>query len=348
MRILLTADPELPVPPGDYGGIERLVAMWVEELRKMGHQVGLCAHRDSTAEVDFFAAWPGRASQDGPSTWQNTWALHRAAKSFRADVVHSSSRLIYTLPLLLRRLPTVMTYHRWPGIRQIRWAARIGGNHLRFTGVSSFIASVGGKGGGRWDVVPNCINLPAYRHHATVATDAPLVFLSRIERVKGVTQAISIARAAGRSLVIAGNHSADANARAYWENEVRPLIDDQSVRYVGTVNDVEKNELLGNAAGMLLPVQWDEPFGMVAAEALACGTPVIATPRGGLREIVQDGVNGFLCADHECAVKAIGRLTAIDRDACRKSAEQNYSPRSAANRFLAVYQRAISPSQNGH
>ena len=138
MRILLTADPELPVPPGQYGGIERLVDLWRRELRERGHVVGLVARHDSTAECDFFRGWPGARSQSRRDAWRNTLALRRAAQEFRADVVHSSSRLIYTLPLLLRGTPVLQTYHRIPGTRQTGIAARLG-RRLMFTGVSDFI-----------------------------------------------------------------------------------------------------------------------------------------------------------------------------------------------------------------
>ena len=177
MRILLTADPELPVPPGKYGGIERLVDLWRRELRSRGHAVGLVARRDSTAEVDHFFPWPGARSQSTPDAARNALALWRAARSFRADVVHSSSRLAYTLPLLLAGVPVVQTYHRVPGARQIRIAARLG-RRLVFTGVSSFITGLGSRGGGHWETVHNCIDIDGLTFALRCRSMLPSSFLA--------------------------------------------------------------------------------------------------------------------------------------------------------------------------
>jgi len=342
MRILLTADPELPVPPGRYGGIERLVDMWQRELRARGHTVALCARADSTAAVDRLYAWPGARSQHRVDTLRNLVALRHAVRDFRPDVVHSSSRLVYTLPLLLAGQPTVMTYHRWPTPAQVRRGAWLGREHLVFIGVSEFIADLGRQAGGRWEAVPNCIELGSYDFRPRVPADAPLVFLSRIEEVKGAREAIVIARRTGRRLIIAGNHSADANAAAYWRRHIEPAIDGSQISYIGPVDDPAKNALLGQAAAMLLPVQWDEPFGMVAVEAMACGTPVIATPRGGLREIITDGETGFFAADEDTAVARIGEISRLSRAACRGRAESHYSPGAAAERLLEVYRDLLT------
>jgi glycosyltransferase involved in cell wall biosynthesis len=336
MRILLTADPELPVPPGQYGGIERLVDMWRVELRRRGHAVALAARHDSSAEVDRLFAWPGARSQSTPHAARNSLALWRAARAFRADVVHSSSRLIYTLPLLLAGIPVVQTYHRFPGARQVRIAARLG-RRLVFTGVSEFIAQLGRAGGGRWEAVHNCIDLDRLPFQPTVTADAPLVFLSRIEPVKGAREAIAIARAAGRPLILAGNHSSDANAARYWREHIEPAVDGVQVSYVGPVNDAQKAALLGRAAALLVPVQWDEPFGLVFAEALACGTPVIGTPRGALPEIVREGENGFLIRTEAEGVAAVRATSPLSRALCRRDAEARFSPRTAVDRFLALY-----------
>jgi len=338
MRILLTADPELPVPPGLYGGIERLVDLWRGELRARGHAVGLAARADSTAAVDAFFPWSGARSQSRADTIRNGFALWRAARRFRPDVVHSSSRLLYTLPLLLARVPVVMTYHRWPGTRQIGIAAALGGRRIAFTGVSAFIAGIGRRGGGDWHVVHNCIDIARLTFAADVGGDAPLVFLSRIEEVKGAREAIAMARAAGVPLVIAGNHSADANAARYWRDVIAPQIDNVRVCYIGPVDDAKKNALLGRARGLLVPVQWDEPFGLVFAEAIACGTPIIATPRGALPEIVREGENGFLVSSLNEGIAAIRRLGTIDRARCRRDAEARFSPAAAVDAFLDVYQ----------
>lgn len=337
MRILLTADPELPVPPGNYGGIERLVDLWRREFRARGHAVALAARGDSTAEVDQLFPWPGARSQSVGDALRNTIALWRAARIFRADLVHSSSRLVYTVPLLLTRRPVVMTYHRYPGPRQIRVAATLGGRRLAFTGISDYITKRGQRGGGHWHTVHNCVDVSAYTFVSAVPPDAPLVFLSRIEEVKGAREAIAIARAAGQQLILAGNHSADPAAARYWEKYIAPQVDGRQITYVGPVDDAQKNALLGRARAMLVPVQWDEPFGLVFAEALACGTPVIACPRGAVPEIVRPQVTGYLTKDLDDGVAAVRAVSSLDRAACRRDAEDRFSPGAAIDSFLAVY-----------
>jgi len=337
MRILLTADPELPVPPGEYGGIERLVDLWRGELRRRGHQVALVARKDSTAAVERLYPWPGARSTSRADAFRNAIALWRAAGSFRPDVVHSSSRLVYTLPLLLERRRVVMTYHRIPGVRQIGIAALLGGKRLAFAGVSDFITGLGSPGGGVWHTALNCVDIEALPFSSRVPADAPLVFLSRVEEVKGAREAIAIAREAGRPLVIAGNHSSDANAANYWNAHILPQLDGERVRYVGPVNDSQKAALLGSAAALLVPVQWDEPFGLVFAEALACGTPVVACARGALPEIVSEGRTGFLVRTIAEGVRAVGRIAGLSRAECRREAEQRFSPAAAIDRYLAIY-----------
>ena len=344
MRILFTADPELPVPPGQYGGIERLVHLWIQEATARGHHVGLCARQDSTAAVDQLFPWPGSRSQSGGDTVRNTLALFQAARTFRADVIHSSSRLIYTLPALVGHMPVVQTYHRFPGTRQIGIAARLGQRRCAFTGISPFITDLGRPGGGNWHTVYNCIDINRLTFQPTVPAEAPFVFLSRIEEVKGVREAIAIARAAEVPLLIAGNQCADANAERYWRDCVEPELDDQ-IRYVGPVNDTEKNALLGSARALVVPVQWDEPFGLVFAEALACGTPVISSPRGALPDLIREGETGFLIANQAEGVTAIRRIDQIARSRCREEAIRRFSPAAAFTAFENVYQSVVAPCQ---
>lgn len=341
MRILLTADPELPVPPGLYGGVQRLVAQWIGELRRHGHQVGLVARAGSTTACDSFYPWPGRTSQDPLDTLRNTFALLRAARAFRADVVHSSSRLLYTWPLLLAGTPVVMTYHRLPGLRQIRVARRLG-RRIIFTGVSDFITARGLKGGGNWRAVPNSVDLAGLTFRPQVPDDAPLVFLSRIDADKGAHLAVQIARASGVTLLLAGNHSSDANAARYWREQVAPWVDGHQIRYVGPVDDQDKDLLLGRARALLVPTQCDEAFGLVFAEALACGTPAIGTRRGAVPEIIDPGVTGFLIDTVAEGVAAVQRISSLSRLACRQAVEARFTLPQSVSAYESVYREFFS------
>ena len=347
MRILLTADPELPVPPVLYGGIERIVAMLVEGLVEKGFEVGLVAHAESTAHADRFFAWPGRKSQQPLDTLRNTATLHSAVKAFRPDLVHSFSRLLYALPLLTTRLPKIMSYQRPPGARQVAWASRLSRRSLMFTGCSEHICEQGRKGGGTWHTVHNCVDVDRYTFQPSVAADAPLVFLSRVERIKGAHIAIRIAQEARRRLVIAGNHGTGGEEGRYWREEILPHLEPGRVDYVGPVDDTQKNALLGSAAALVVPVLWDEPFGIVFAEALACGTPVISYPRGALPEIVRDGVEGFLAVDLADACATVKNLPMIQRSSCRARAQQLFSMPVMVEKYERLYRDHASVGSSG-
>jgi glycosyltransferase involved in cell wall biosynthesis len=338
MRILLTADPELPVPPRTYGGIERIVNDLIRGLRSRGHEVGLAAHPESSAPVERFYPWKGSASQRSRDTVRNTWSLARAVADFRPEVLHSFSRLMYLLPLLPKRLPKLMSYQRQPSRRTTAWSWRLSGKRLRFTGCSEHICHVGRKAGGDWTAIPNFVDVQRYTFRESVPADAPLVFLSRVEAIKGTHLAIEAARRAGRRLVIAGNHAEYGENGRYWKEQIVPHLGRKGVEYVGPVDDEQKNELLGGAAAMLVPVQWEEPFGIVFVEALACGTPVISCPRGALPEIVREGHEGYLGVTIEQLVGAIDRINRIDRSACRERVEKSFSAEVIVGRYEQLYQ----------
>jgi glycosyltransferase involved in cell wall biosynthesis len=341
MRILLTADPEIPVPPQGYGGIERIVDALVRALRARGHVVGLVAHPDSASPADRRFGWPGRRSSSATDTLRNADALCGAAAQFRPDVLHSFSRLAYLLPLLPSRLPKVMSYQRHTGGRGIAWMARLGGRRLRFTGCSEFICGQGRRAGGHWTAIPNFVELDKYDFVPAVPADAPLVFLSRIETIKGPDLAIAIARASGRRLLLAGSPAKQGPEREYWDQKVAPELGRNGVEWIGEVDDVRKNTLLGGAAALLLPIQWDEPFGIVFAEALAAGTPVITCRRGALPEIIEDGATGFFISSTADGVAAVSRLPAIFRANCRRTAEQRFSLPVCVDMYLRLYQEML-------
>jgi len=342
MRILITVDPEIPVPPATYGGIERIADMLVQGLMKGGHEVALVARKGSTCPASQLFTWPAMRSQSPLDSLRNTWRLTRAVRIFQPDVIHSFSRLAYLLPHLRGERPVVMSYQREPSLRTVGLALRLAEpDTLTFTGCSEYIAANGRRAGGHWQAIPNFVDADRMTFRPTVASDAPLVFLSRVDRVKGADVAIAIARRSGARLLIAGNHADSGPEAEYWREQIEPEIGRDGIEYVGPVDDVQKNELLGRARAMLVPIQWNEPFGIVFAEALACGTPVISCPRGALPEIVRDGQEGFLVETVEDACRAIGELGKIDRRACRRRMEQEFSAPVVVGRYMELYDRLV-------
>jgi glycosyltransferase involved in cell wall biosynthesis len=341
MRILLTADPGICVPPVGYGGVERIIDSLAREYRARGHSVGLIAQMGSTCQVDSFFPWSSSPEGAGPGALRGMAYLVNAVRSFKPDVLHSFSRLGFMLPLLPNSLPKVMSYQRHTGGRQIAWASWLGRRNLQFTGCSEFISTMGRRSGGNWHTIHNFVDLGKYDFVPHVPEDAPLVFLSRIESIKGPDVAIDLARASGKRLILAGNKPKAGSELEFWNERIAGQIGKNGVEWIGEVNDTQKNKLLGQAAALVVPIQWDEPFGIVFVEALACGTPVITCSRGAAPEIIEEGKTGFFVSGAASGQQAASRLRGIDRKECRLSAERRFGSYSCANQYLELYQGMI-------
>lgn len=333
MNIAITADPELPVPPVLYGGIERVVDMLVRGLSARGHRVTLFAHRESTSPCRLIP-WTGLSSGSRTDTLRNMRTLAGAVISGRFDLVHSFSRIAYMMPILPMRVPKLMTYQREISARSVRLGHTLSFGSLQFTAISrQMMRDV--EALARWHLVYNGVPLDTYDYSETVAEDAPLVFLGRIEPIKGTHLAVEIAKRSNRKLIIAGNIS--PGYERYFADQIEPAIDGDRVTYVGPVNDQQKNALLGSAAAMLMPILWEEPFGIVMAEALACGTPVLGLARGAVPEVVENCVTGFVAERVDDLVSAVSGLAGISRQACRARAERLFSDLAVVDAYEALY-----------
>jgi len=333
MRIALTVDPEIPTPPVHYGGIERIVDMLARGLAARGHEVTLFANPASTCLVKV-VGWPGASSVSARDSLRNMATLARHCAAGGVDIVHSFSRIAYLAPLLPLPILKLMSYQRAISPRTTALAHRLARGSLEFSAISRCMIDHAPLAG-RWRLVPNGVPLDAFIFQPRVADDAPLLFLGRIEEIKGPHLAIAAARRAGMRLVIAGNVP-DAH-RGWFDTHVRPHVDGDRVTYVGPVDDAQKNTLLGQARAFLMPILWDEPFGIVMAEAMACGTPVIGLARGAVPEVVAHGVTGFVVDTLDDMVASIARAPLIDRAACRARVEALYSDHAVVEGYLAVY-----------
>jgi glycosyltransferase involved in cell wall biosynthesis len=343
LRIALTADPELPVPPKYYGGIERIIDMLALGLAERGHEVTLFAHGD-TKTAGRLVAWPGLDSRRPGDLVRNAATLARHVVGGRFDIIHSFSRIAYMAPILSLPMPKLMTYQRAISRRSTGMGHLLSRGTLEYTAISHWmIRDV--EAIGRWRVVPNGVPLDVYDFRAWVAPDAPLVFLGRIEEIKGPHLAIEIAQRLGRRLVIAGNVPDDK--RGWVAEHVTPHVDGTNVTFVGPVDDAAKNWLLGEAAALLMPILWDEPFGIVMAEAMACGTPVLGLARGAVSEVVEDGVTGFVRGDVDALVAASADLSALDRATCRERVERLYSANAVVEGYLAAYRAHAAFRERG-
>ena len=338
LRIAVTADPELPVPPLLYGGIERVVDMLCRELTLLGHNVTLFANPASKTNA-CLVPWPGAVSSSRIATVRNalTLATHVMAGEF--DVVHSFSRAAYLTPILPLRVPKLMSYQRPISEITVRAAYALSKGSLDFSAISKQMMRSVSKVG-KWHLVYNGVPVERFQFRPKVSVGAPLVFLGRLERIKGPHIAIDVAKSANLPLVLAGN--VDPQHREWFSSAIAPHIDGERITYIGPVNDAAKSELLGRSLALLMPILWEEPFGIVMAEAMACGTPVIGFGRGSVPEVVRDGVTGYVVSDSDAMVEAARRVSKIARADCRAHVEQNFSERVVTEAYVSVYRAMIN------
>ena len=333
-------DPGIPVPPQTYGGHERLVYLFAEEYQKLGHTVTLLAGPGSHCSgntVAFGVNDLARSKSERFKEVRFAWSYLRKNKH-NFDLIHNFGRLIYLLPILNAPVKKIMTYGRPVSQRGIKAVNTLPNHNLVFTACSDYCVSTGNVAG-RWETVYNAIDFSQYEVREKVDRDAPLMFLGRLDRVKGAHTAIKVAKATGDRLILAGNIPDTPDNLAYYKAEVEPQIDNKQIVYVGALNDAEKNKYLGQAKALLFPIEWDEPFGMVMIEAMACGTPVIAFNRGSVREVVENGLTGFTVDDAGQMEQKIAEISSIDGNVCRKAAEERFNIQSIAKKYLSLFDR---------
>ena len=231
-----------------------------------------------------------------------------------------------------------MSYQREPTASQVKKANLLAkANTLNFTGCSNYISEQ------LRDVTPittiyNGVNLANYSFNPSVTADAALVFLGRIEKIKGIHLAIELAKKSGKKLIIAGN--IPKAGRKYFKNEILPQLN-EDIQYIGPINDKQKNEILGKACALVMPILWDEPFGIVMIEAMACGTPVIGMDRGAVKEVIIHGKNGYIGTSMDDLCHAVQNIPTIDRLSVRDYVEENFSASVIVNQYLTLYKKTM-------
>jgi glycosyltransferase involved in cell wall biosynthesis len=344
LKIALIVNPLIPVPPEQYGGIERIVYVLIQELIKMGHDVTLYAHPDSQPGCKLKGY---RESEIYGSKDLIKINLLTSAILFQNfDIVHTFGRMSNIASLMFFKQPKIVSYQLPPTLSQVKKAVKIAHkNALYFTACSNFIANQINDIG-NVTTIYNSVDMADYQFKADVDADAPLVFLGRIQQEKGTAIAIEIALKTNKKLVIAGNIPAEQIHQQYFNEQVRPFIDQDRIRYIGPVNNAQKNELLGNACAMLMPVTWDEPFGIVMAEALACGTPVIGYNRGAVPEVITNGSTGFICNNINEMIDGVNNIPSLSRSSCRQLAEEKFSSAVMAKQYEQLYKRIVSRTKS--
>ena len=337
MRIAVVAPLMESVPPKLYGGTERVASYLTEELVRRGHDVTLFASGDSVTRARLRAVVPQGLRLDPEC--RDPLAYHvmmlddvlQAAREF--DVIHFH---IDYLPFpSVRKLaaPSVTTLHgRLDGAETVRVLRRF--SHVPLVSISN--AQRAPVPEANW-VRTIHHGLPAGLHAFRPKPDGYLAFLGRITPDKRPDRAISIARQAGLPLRIAAK--VDRVDEAYFEERIRPLLVGPGVEFIGEISEAEKGAFLGGALGLLFPIDWPEPFGLVMIEAMACGTPVVGYRCGSVPEVVTDGSTGFIVDDEAGAIAAVHRLETIDRRRCRERFEQHFTAERMADEYVSLYGR---------
>jgi len=338
MRILLIMDPGIPVPPLLYGGHERLVSLFANEYARLGHEVTLLAGPASSCNgttVTFGINDLDRSKKQRRKEAFFVWRyLRQNHKNF--DLIHNFGRLIYLLPVLNAPVKKIMTYGRPVSKKGISTFNLLPNKNLIFTACSNYCVGTGNIAG-QWHTVYNTIDFSAYTLNEKVDDNAPLMFLGRLDKIKGVHTAIKTAKATNNKLLIAGNISHTPDNYSYYKTEIEPLIDNEQIIYLGPLNDAEKNKYLQQAKALLFPIEWDEPFGIVMIEAMACGTPVIGFKRGSVPEVIEDGVTGFIVTNQDEMIEKVPLLNNIDRMVCRKISEERFNLNKIAKQYLNLF-----------
>ena len=335
----MVMDPGILVPPKGYGGHERLVYMFAKEYARLGHQVHLLVTKGSEVEgctVHGYGieGFPPKKINALLAIPKACWFLWKNRNNF--DLIHNFGRLAYLLPVFGHRIRKIMTYGRVVDKNNILRVNKLPNKNLIFTAPSDWCVSTGNVSG-IWYRVYNAIDFFKYTLVNTVPDDAPLIFLSRLERLKGAHEAIKIAIETGNKLILAGNISLLPEEREYFRTEIEPFIDGDRIQYVGTLDDEGKNKYLGISKAMLFPARTEEAFGMVMVEAMACGTPVIAYGNAAIPEIIEHGITGFIAKDYDSMKELISSINKFDRSLVRENAQNSFDVRKIAQQYLNLH-----------
>jgi glycosyltransferase involved in cell wall biosynthesis len=307
--------------------------MLAKELSERGHDVTLFAHPASTSPVRK-VGWPGLCSGKLTDTIKNSAILGAHVISNGTDIVHSFSRIAYLSPILPIKVPKLMSYQREINVQTASLADKLALGTMEFSALSKNMIEFRPLSG-KWHLVPNGVPLELYQFRCKVPADAPLVFLGRVELIKGPHLAIEIAKRSNKNLIIAGNIPWEH--KRWFDEMIAPHIDNDRVRYIGPVDDRQKNHLLGSAAALLMPILWEEPFGIVMVEAMACGTPVLGMNQGSVSEVVDHGVTGYVGQSPEELSRYVADISALDRRKCRQKVIERYSAHAICDHYLSIY-----------
>ncbi|GAA4445181.1 hypothetical protein GCM10023091_36420 [Ravibacter arvi] len=335
MKVAILSSIAWRTPPRQYGPWEQVASYLTEGLHEKGVDVTLFATKDSITKARLDGTSDSPYAEDrytDPKVAECLHISHLMEKAGQFDLIHNHFDF---LPLTYSRLvktPIVTTIHGFssPKILAVYQKYNAGNSYVSISNADrheslDYIATV-----------YNGIESADFPFESKVSDY--LLFWGRIHPDKGTYEAIQIARQAGKTLILAGL----IQDEVYFDQEVKPFIDDRSVFYMGNVGPDQRKTLLGKALALLHPIRFEEPFGLSVAESMFCGTPVIAFNRGSMSELIQDGKTGFLVYTVHEAVQAVTKIGQIQRQECRQWAQAMFSKEKMVNSYLDVYDQVLS------
>jgi glycosyltransferase involved in cell wall biosynthesis len=343
LKVAVLAPPWFAVPPTGYGGIELVVSLLADGLADAGHDVTLFASGDSMTKGRLAAVFPtapseliGRALPD----LRHTLACYVRADEF--DVINDHTGMLGAALGGLVETPVLHTVH---GPLNIHEAQEVYGRIAKVAPEVGLISISENQRKPMPDLpwaatIPNAIDLSIYpcKPHP----GEYLLFLGRMSPDKGAHRAVAVAMELGIPLKIAGKRR-EVKERQYFAEFVEPHIG-HGVEYLGEVTHGQKVELLQDARATLFPIEWEEPFGLVMVESMACGTPVIATRHGAVPEVIEDGRSGVVVDSYRQMAAALDEADALDPVECRRYVEERFAPERMVEDYVAAYRDAIGPT----
>jgi glycosyltransferase involved in cell wall biosynthesis len=337
MKIAQVAPLYEAVPPKFYGGTERVVHYLTEELVSLGHDVTLFASGDSQTSAKLVAHVPealrlNKSCEDSlaPHIVQLEEVVEMANEfdiiHFHTDYLHFPfTRKLFTAHVTTLHgkltIPELqLIYNKFPD----QPVVSISKNQQKPLPQANWISTI-------------YHGLPVNLHKAGNGLGGYLAFLGRISPEKGLDKAISVAKSVGIKIKIAAK--IDKADEEYYEEKIKPLLNHPLIEFIGEINEAQKTEFLGNAMALLFLINWEEPFGIVTIEAMACGTPVIAFEQGSVPEVIENGKSGFVVQTEEQAIEAVKQIPLLNRKTVRECFEKRFTSRRMATNYLEVYQR---------
>lgn len=341
LKIAQIAPMWFPVPPEKYGGTERIISFITEGMIKKGHTVELFAPGNSKTKAKLTALSDKGIIEQGVAWTDYWWNVFNHAKAFERaeefDIIHCHWHFMGSFFQRFTKTPVVHTLHNILKPEDFRWQIlkeyQNDFNPVFISQSEKDDSPINFKNN---YIVYNGIDIAPFKFNSTPQDH--LVWIARICPSKGAKEAIEIAKQLGMKLLMAGQ--LQPQHEEYFEKEIKPELND-NIRYLGELSEKEIAELYGSAKAFLYPINWEEPFGLVMVEAMACGTPVIVFDRGSAREIVEDGKTGFVVKGIAGAVEAVKKIDQIKREDCRKRVEDNFTKEVMVEEYEKLYYKVI-------